>query len=81
MRYLNAYEVENIARDMLGTMEVSPCSHRRLCEIAAELCEEEHEFRPRRSLVLHIVTVARGLYRGRVIATQATIAAQESEAS
>jgi len=80
MKYLNAYEVENIARDMLSTMGVSPCSHRRLCEIAAELCEEEHGFWPRRPLVLHIVTAARGLYRGRVITTQATIAALESEA-
>lgn len=74
MKYLNAYEVENIARDMLPTMEMHPCSHAELCRLAAEFCEEEHEFRPRRSLVLHIVTVARGLYRGRVITTQREIA-------
>jgi len=74
MKYLNKYEVENIARDMLNEMEVHPCSHADLCRIASEICQDEHGFKPRKSLMLHIVTVARGLYRGRFIATQAVIA-------
>lgn len=57
-RFLSDNEIERIVDEMKTTLEVSPLSHARKCELATELCLELHGFAPTKGLQLLIVKKA-----------------------
>jgi len=57
--YLSNEQVQIAASILRDTMEVQPLTHARACALASEIIQDDYGFRPRKSLVLLCVKLAR----------------------
>ncbi len=73
-RFLNDNEIERIVDEMKATLEISPLSHFRKCELAIELCLELYGFKPTKPLTLLITKKATYHWHAVKVSTAATLA-------
>jgi hypothetical protein len=69
-RFITAAEIQAVAEDMRGDLEINPLSHHRKVELATELATEAFGFTPRRSVILLIVKQANLNWHATKVATR-----------
>lgn len=61
--YLSSDQTQDVSSQLVTTLEVTPVSHSRACEIVTDIIVGDYGFKPRRSLVLLCVKLAHSQWR------------------